>query len=326
MSDQPRTHLVLPDDDAAERILAGITRRRFLGLGAGAAVALLLAACGTKSSGEEAEKKELSMAFVPSRDTAEIQLSGQKIADFLSKETGYTIKSTTATSYAAVTQSITSKKTDLAWVSPLSYVQARDQNGCYPITASIRSGTKGYKAFMVVKSDSPIKELKDLKGKKFAFGDPLSASSTLYPKAAMIKAGLNIDSDLTAQNISSASAVAIAVYQGQVDAGAFYDDARKNKEVIDKFPDILDKTRIIWTSDLIPADPQVVRKDLNKNQVAKLKAALLKLSSDPNGKQFIKDLFTIDALEAADDADYNVLRDVVKAVDPSLLKAPEPSK
>ncbi|MFN8537607.1 MAG: PhnD/SsuA/transferrin family substrate-binding protein [Thermomicrobiales bacterium] len=98
------------------------------------------------------------------RDTSEIQLSGQKIADFLSKETGYTVKSTTATSYAAVTQSITSKKTDLAWMSPLSYVQARDQNNCYPITASIRNGTKGYKAFMVVKSDSDIKEIKDLKG------------------------------------------------------------------------------------------------------------------------------------------------------------------
>lgn len=313
----------------ADLLLAELTRRRFLGLSAGATAALLLAACGaggaTATPKEEAEKKEVNMAFVPSRDTSEIQLSGQKIADFLSKETGYTVKSTTATSYAAVTQSITSKKTDLAWMSPLSYVQARDQNNCYPITASIRNGTKGYKAFMVVKSDSDIKEIKDLKGKRYAFGDPLSASSTLYPKAAMIKAGLNVDNDLKAQNISSASSLAIAVYQGQVDAGAFYDDARKNKEVIDKFPDILDKTRIIWTSELIPADPQVVRADLNKGQVAKLKAALLKLSSDPEGKQFIKDLFTIDSLQEAVDGDYDVLRDVVKAVDPSLLKLPTPA-
>src|SRR4051794_8342548 len=323
MSNDHRTALLL------ERAIDSLTRRRFLGLSAGAAAALLLAACGaggsTATAAEEPEKKEISMAFVPSRDTAEIQLSGQKIADFLSKETGYSIKSTTATSYAAVTQSITSKKTDLAWVSPLSYAQAHDQNGCYPITASIRNGTKGYKAFIVVKSDSDIKELKDLKGRKFAFGDPLSASSTLYPKAAMLKAGLKPDTDLVAQNISSASSVAIAVYQGQVDAGAFYDDARKNTEVIGKFTDIMDKTRIIWTSELIPADPQVVRKDLNKAQVAKLKAALLKLNDDPNGKQFIKDLFTIDALADATDADYNVLRDVVKTVDPTLLKAPTPT-
>ncbi|MGN6699071.1 MAG: phosphate/phosphite/phosphonate ABC transporter substrate-binding protein [Thermomicrobiales bacterium] len=300
-----------------------LSRRRFLGLSAGALATAVLAACGTAgSSGEEGEKKEISMAFVPSRDTAEIQLSGQKIADFIGKQTGYKVTSTTATSYAAVTQSITSKKTDLAWVSPLSYVQAHDQNGCYPITASIRNGTKGYKAFIIVKSDSDIKELKDLKGKRFAFGDPLSASGTLYPKAAMLKAGLNPDNDLKAQNISSASSVAIAVYQGQVDAGAFYDDARKNSEVISKFPDIMDKTRIIFTSDLIPADPQIVRKDLNKNQVAKLKAAMLKLNDDPDGKKFIQDLFTIDSLADASDSDYDVLREVVKTVDPSLLKPP----
>ena len=301
-----------------------LSRRHFLSLSVGVAATALLAACGAAGGAptpsEEAEKKELSMAFVPPRDTAEIQLSGSKIADFLSKETGYTIKSSTATSYAAVTQSITSKKTDLAWISPLSYAQAHDQNGCYPITASLRSGTKGYKAFIVVKADSDIKELKDLKGKKFAFGDPLSASSTLYPKAAMLKIGLKPDADLKAQNISSASSVAIAVYQGQVDAGAFYDDARKNKEVIEKFPDIIEKTRIIWTSELIPADPQVVRKDLNKAQVAKLKAAMLKMNDDPQAKQFMKDLFTIDALAEANDGEYNTLRDVVKTVDPDLLK------
>ncbi len=319
----------LPGDTVLDRAIGPLSRRHFLGLSAGAAAAILLAACGaaagTPTPSEEAEKQELSMAFVPSRDTTEIQLSGKNIADFLSKETGYKITSTTATSYAAVTQSITSKKTDLAWISPLSYAQARDQNGCYPITASVRNGTKGYKAFIVVKSDSPIQKIEDLKGKKFAFGDPLSASSTLYPKAAMLKAGIKTDADLTSQNISSASSVAIAVYQGQVDAGAFYDDARKNTEVIGKFPDILEKTRIIWTSELIPADPQVVRKDLNKAQVAKLKAAMLKMNTDPQAKQFIKDLFTIDALADASDSDYDTLRDVVKTVDPSILKPATPT-
>jgi phosphonate transport system substrate-binding protein len=319
----------MPGATAPDRVIAPLSRRRFLGLGAGVAATLLLAACGaaagTPTPSEEAEKQALSMAFVPSRDTTEIQISGKNIADYLSKQTGYPITSTTATSYAAVTQSMTSKKTDLAWVSPLSYAQAHDQNGCYPITASLRSGTKGYKAFIIVKSDSPIQKIEELKGKKFAFGDPLSAASTLYPKAAMLKAGLKPDSDLTSQNISSASSVAIAVYQGQVDAGAFYDDARKNKEVLDKFPDIMEKTRIIWTSDLIPADPQIVRKDLNTAQVAKLKAAMLKMNDDPQAKKFMQDLFTIDALAEATDADYNVLRDVVKTVDPSILKPATPT-
>lgn len=283
---------------------------------------LPVSACGVgQSSGEEPEKQDLVMAFVPSRDVNQIQLSADKIAQYLSKETGYNVKATTVTSYAAVTEGMTSKKVDMGWVGPLDYVIGRQQNGSYPITASIRFGKKGYKAFIIVKSDSGINELKDLKGKTFIFGDTLSASSNLYPRYALIKAGLNPDKDLTAQRISNQSAVAIGVYQGQADAGAIYDDARKNKEVVGKFPDIMDKTKVIYTSDLIPADPQIVRKDLNKKQVEKLKAALLKLSNDPEGKKWLKDLFSIDSLADASDADYDVLRDVVKTVNPDLLKA-----
>lgn len=284
--------------------------------------ALPLSACGSAAtSGEEPEKQEIVMAFVPSRDVNQIQLSADKIAQYLSKETGYTVKAITVTNYAAVTEGMTSKKVDMGWVGPLDYVIGHEQNGAYPITASIRFGQKGYKAFIIAKSDSGINELKDLKGKTFIFGDTLSASSSLYPRYALIKAGLDPDKDLKAQHISNQSAIAIAVYQGQGDAGSIYDDARKNKEVTQKFPDIMDKTKVIYTSELIPADPQIVRKDLNKKQVEKLKAALLKLSNDPEGKQWLKDLFSIDSLADANDADYNVLRDVVKTVNPGLLKA-----
>lgn len=311
------------DSSGGNMTMKSPVRRTILAVLLVVIAAMPLTACGTRtaSTGEEPVKQDIVMAFVPSRDVNQIQLSADKIAQYLSKETGYNVKSTTVTSYAAVTEGMTSKKVDMGWVGPLDYVIGREQNGSYPITASVRFGQKGYKSFIIVKSDSGINELKDLKGKTFIFGDTLSASSSLYPRYALIKAGLDPDKDLVAQRISNQSAVAIGVYQGQGDAGSIYDDARKNKEVIQKFPDIMEKTKVIYTSDLIPADPQIVRKDLNKTQVEKLKAALLKLSNDPEGKQWLKDLFSIDSLAEANDADYNVLRDVVKTVNPGLLKA-----
>ena len=291
-----------------------------------AVLAVLVTACGGAAApAAEAEKTDIVMGFVPSRDVNQIQASADSIAQYLSKETGYKVTSKTLTSYAAVAEGMTSKLIDIGWGGPFDYVTTHNQNGAYPITASVRNGVKGYKAFVIVKSDSPIQSLKEFKGKTFAFGDTLSASSNLYPKWGMQKEGLNPDADLKATKISNQGAIAIAVYQGQVDGGAMYDDARKNKEVIDKFPDILTKTRIVWTSPLIPADPQFVRKDLNKTNVDKLKAAMLKLSSDPQGKVWLKDLFTIDALVEASDADYNELRDVIKTVNPAFLASPSPT-
>ena len=291
-----------------------------------AVLAVLVTACGGAAApAAEAEKTDIVMGFVPSRDVNQIQASADSIAQYLSKETGYKVTSKTLTSYAAVAEGMTSKLIDIGWGGPFDYVTTHNQNGAYPITASVRNGTKGYKAFIVVKSGSSIQALKDLKGKSFAFGDTLSASSNLYPKAAFLKEGINPDNDLKATKISNQSAIAIAVYQGQVDAGAFYDDARTNKEVVGVFPDVLTATRIIWTSPLIPADPQFVRKDLNKTTVDKLKAAMLKLSTDAQGKVWLKDLFTIDALVEASDADYDGLRDVIKSVNPAFFASPSPT-
>jgi phosphonate transport system substrate-binding protein len=295
-----------------------------------ATLAILLTACGgaatTGSPAGEPEKTDIVMGFVPSRDVNQIQASADAIAQYLSKETGYKVVSKTLTSYAAVSEGMSSKLIDIGWGGPFDYVSTHNQNGAYPITASIRNGLKGYKAYVIVKSSSSIQNLKDLKGKSFAFGDTLSASSNLYPRWGMLKEGLNPDVDLKATKISNQSAIAIAVYQGQVDGGAMYDDARKNKEVIDKFPDVLTATRIIWTSPTIPADPQFVRKDLNKTNVDKLKAAMLKLGTDAQGKVWLKDLFTIDSLAEASDKDYDELREVIKTVNPAFFATPTPTK
>ena len=292
-----------------------------------AALAVVVGACGGAAAPAvaEPEKTDIVMGFVPSRDVGQIQASADSIAQYLSKETGYKVVSKTLTSYAAVSEGMSSKLIDIGWGGPFDYVKTHDQNGAYPITASIRNGVKGYKAFVIVRSDSAIQTLKDLKGKSFAFGDTLSASSNLYPRWGMQKEGMNPDADLKATKISNQSAIALAVYQGQVDGGALYDDARTNKEVVDKFPDIMTKTRIVWTSPLIPADPQFVRKDLNPTTVSKLKTAMLKLGTDPQGKVCLKDLFTIDSLADASDADYNELREVIKTVNPGFFASPSPS-
>lgn len=284
-------------------------------------------AAGTKAGGTPApvvgkdDPKSLTMAFVPSRDISVIQLSADKIAQYLTTKLGRPVRSVTLTSYAAVAQALSAKTADLAWVGPLDYLISHEQNGAYPVTCSVRGGQLGYKAFIIAKSDSGINSVTDLKGKTMALGDVVSASSSLVPRGAMIKAGLNPDKDLKSViNISNQSAIAIAVYEGKADAGAIYDDARTNKEVTDKYPDILTKTKIVYTSDLIPCDPQIVRKDLTPELVTNIQNALLAMAADADGKTWIKDLFSIDSLAAATDANYDPLRQIVKSVQPDLLK------
>src|SRR5258708_29761657 len=57
--------------------------------------------------------------------------------------------------------------------------------------ASLRQGSKTYRSQIVVRADSGINSIEQLRGKKFAFVDPASASGFLFPNALL--AGMGID-------------------------------------------------------------------------------------------------------------------------------------
>jgi phosphonate transport system substrate-binding protein len=293
-----------------------------------ASLSLFTVACGGAASTSnapqaEAAKTALVMAFVPSQQAQAVLVSAKPIADYVAKEVGVPITAQVPTSYAAVTEGMTSGNVDIAWVGPLDYVIGHDKNGAEPVTKSVRKGVAGYNAFIISRKGSGINGIKDLKGHSFAFGDPVSASSNLYPKYWMKQNGIDPDKDLSrAVNISNQTAIATAVCNGTVDAGAIYDDARTNAGADTACPGIMDKTQVIFTTPhLIPGDPQIVRHQMNAAQKKKVDDAMVKLGTDPSMAQYLKALFSIEKTVPAADSDYDEIRSIVKAVNPGLLTA-----
>ncbi len=287
-----------------------------------AVFALLSVACGSAPAPAEAPvKQDLVMGFVPSQTSSIVQTNADLLGSYLSKKTGYNITPRVLTSYAAVTEGMTSNNVDIGWVGPLDYVIAHQINGAEAVTKSVRGGLPSYKAFIIVNVKSNINSIADLKGKKFAFGDPLSTSSNLWPRYIMKKNGLNPDSDVTGVNISNQTQISVNVCQGTVDAGAIYDDARKNAGAETSCPGIMTKTKVLATTDPpIPGDPQMIRHNLNSAQKKKLKDAMIAMGTDPTIQPALKALYTIDSLVAAQDSDYDPVRDIVRQVKPELLK------
>jgi ABC-type phosphate/phosphonate transport system substrate-binding protein len=128
------------------------------------------------------------------------------------------------------------------------------------------------------------------------------------------------DSDFSkVSSIASQSATAQAVYNGTADCGAMFGDARTtvNKQAA---PDIFTKTKVVFKAPIeIPGDPQMVRKNLNPGQKAKVIAAMKKLGKDPAMKSAIDSLYQIASMEPATDADYNPVRTVANEVNPNVI-------
>ena len=104
----------------------------------------------------------------------------------------------TSAAWGVVTflQRLCANQLDVAWLAPFAYVLAHQKFGADVILSSVRSGSKTYRAQVIVPVDSPIKDVKELRGKKFAFVDSASASGFLYPSALLKDNGIDPKRDL----------------------------------------------------------------------------------------------------------------------------------
>jgi phosphonate transport system substrate-binding protein len=265
----------------------------------------------------------LVMTFVPSGDTDKIVASADQIRDMLQKETGLTIKTNVATSYAAVIEALGAGNAQVAWLPTLSYIIAHQKFGVDPILIVGRFGTTTYASQVITRKDSGIKTLKDLTGKSFCRPDPLSTSGWVIPKV-MLKA-VGIEEAQLGKIIDSGGhgGVVTAVYNKDCDAGATFVDARgQDKE----HKDVKDVVVVIDTSKAIPNDNVSVAKGLPADVVAKLKDGLVKLTTTEEGKAALKTAYSVETLEKVADSDYVEFRVTLEAAgrDPlSLMPQPK---
>lgn len=275
------------------------------------------------------KEKPIKMAFVPSANSAKVLGSGRPLADMLTAATGYSFDVSVPTSYAAVIEAMGSNNVDVAWLAPFSYALANQKYGAQVILSTVRKGALTYPSVFIA-SDPSIKTLADLRGKKFAFVDPASASGYLYPVAFLKSQGLvtgtppNTDAFFGTGNTIFAGGhdkVVTAVYNGQVAAGACFggplDPATGNPTdarslIVGQFKDVYQKVHIIGETQQIPNDTVSVRKGLDPAMVKQIRDGLLSLTTKPQGRGLLYDLYQIDDLAPVTDSFYDPLRQVAE--------------
>ena len=283
--------------------------------------AVIITGCGNQQGGRTSSDigttaNPIKMAMVPSLDTQKLVVSGEKLAQLMEKETGLKYEVSVPTSYTAVITAMGAETVDIGWLSPIPYIIAHDKYGVKVALKTVRKGSTDYYSFIIARNDSGLKKLADLKGKTFAYGDPVSTSGTIYPKHLIRTSGYNPDTFFSNAIYAGAhDRVVIAVYNKQVDAGAIYgqpgDDARNR--VLAALPDVMSKTSVIAESIPIPNDTVSLRKGLPPAIEKKIIAGLIAASKSPEGRKLLYDVGSIDGFVPAKDSDYDSVRKVAKA-------------
>ncbi|HEU5316314.1 MAG TPA: phosphate/phosphite/phosphonate ABC transporter substrate-binding protein [Chloroflexota bacterium] len=310
--------------------MSGLSRARFLGGALGAAGAALLAACGGAGAGGTVTGP-IKMAFVPNAEAGKLLENMKPFVEMLQKETGYTFETSVPTSYAAVVEALGAKQVDVAWMGPLAYVIANQKYGAKLMLMSVFQDAKTgaqkrtYPGGIIVKSDSTAKTIQDLKGKKFAFTDPASASGYLYPMDYLAKQGITNPKSFFSEVIFAGGhdKVVAAVLSGQVDGGAIYTDILDRVQTT--FPTVKQDIRVLVQTADIPNDGVFSRKDLPEPVFTKVQSGLLAVVGRPEGKQALQKGIGIDGLTKGEDKEYDPLRNAAKVLNMDLEAAIKPA-
>lgn len=273
-------------------------------------VALTLTGCGKAELGTE--ENPIILSFVPSGDTPDIIESADEIAALLSEKTGYVIEGNVATSYTAVIEAMGTGKAHMGTLATFAYILAHEKYGVDCALVSVRYGSPFYNGEIIAGADTGITKLEDLAGKTMCWVDAVSTSGYIIPRIMLKAAGVDPDTDL-AQQIEAGShdGVALAVYQGDCDAGACYIDARDKIE--DDYPDVKEKTIVIAESPEIPNDGLQFVEDFPADKREKIVEALLEIMETEEGVEAMGKAYGWEAITEKDDSFYDDFRAVLDA-------------
>ena len=183
-----------------------------------------------------------------------------------------------ASDYAGVQQALGAKQIEIASLGASAYAGAwlDSGGGVEPLlVAEEADGSVDYRSVMIVRGDSGIADLEQMRGKALAWADPNSASGYLIPRFELRKAGIDPEPgryfSRTGFGGGHEQAV-VAVVQRQYDAAVTWasgiGDADQGytrgnlRSMVDKGMLDMRAMRIIWTSRPILNGPLTTRVDL----------------------------------------------------------------
>ncbi|MGZ3653444.1 MAG: phosphate/phosphite/phosphonate ABC transporter substrate-binding protein [Bdellovibrionota bacterium] len=285
---------------------------------------LLLCALAIAAPAEAIRARaKITIGFNPADRTAAVEANGRRLSDYVKKKTGLAVNTFVAKDYESLIDALKSGKVDFAFLPPFSFVKAEASADGKLLLKAVRHGQAIYYSAILVRVDSGIEKLEDLKGHSIAWVERDSATGYLVPRAELLKRKLDPDSFLGKQTFKGThDAVVMAVYRKEADAGATWvnDPEAKNGSSWQMYlrkPEELAAVKMIYVSDPIPGDALTTTNRLLKEEpvmVDKVTKVMQRMGEGLDGQQILRDLYGIDQMVPASSKDFDPLRADAKAV------------
>jgi phosphonate transport system substrate-binding protein len=230
----------------------------------------------------------------------------EDIFDYIGEKLGREVEMVQRKTYAEVNFLLEEGRIDAAFVCSRPYVEGHRDFGMELLCVPMCFGKTEYCSYFIVHKDSLIQKLEDLRGKVFAFSDPLSNTGMLIPTYTLAMMGERPESFFRRHIFTYSHDNSIrSVTEKLVDGAAV--DSLIWEYLKAEDPKWTAQTRIIYRSTPCGIPPVVVSPGIAPQLKEKLRSAFLNMHNDSRGREILKRIL-IDRFTVIEDSAYNSIR------------------
>lgn len=250
-----------------------------------------------------ADQPILRFAIHPLHNPQKLAQTYQPLIDALNLQlVGIQLELEASRDYAVYEEKIRRRAPELLLPNPWQTLEAMKVG--YTVIA-MAGNSADFKGLILVRKDSGIKHIADLKGREISYPSPTAVAACIMPQAFLQAQGLDLMHDTTNRYVGSQESSILNVYLKQTAAGATWPPPWRAFQK--EHPLEASELMVAWETKPLVNNSVMVRRDLPAAVGVQVRAALLRLAGSPQGQQVLARMET-SGFYPAKDSDYEPVR------------------
>jgi phosphonate ABC transporter permease subunit PhnE len=285
---------------------------------------LMLLAGVARAAPPEPIPEQVVIGFYPAENAIEQQAAANALARAMADRLHLPVRAYVALDYTALVEAMRSGQVHFGWLTPAPLVLAERLFNAEILLTQVRRGSPTYYGALVVRGDSGIARVEDLRGKTVAWVDPQSTSGYVIPRYLLLQRGFDPQHFFRQQVFAGGHDSAVLALQSrQVDVAAVWaDPPADGTGAWTRFLGKNSGVRPILYSPPIPSDAVAVHPRFSAAHpllVRSVRAVLIDIGQSEEGRAILLRLNSTDGFVPANRTQYELVR---RAFEASRASAP----
>lgn len=253
--------------------------------------------------GAEPQQKKIEYIFAvhPLHNPQKLHETYAPLVDYINARLGFpgvSLRLEASRSYAAFNARLAEGHFHFALPNPYQTILSQDHG--YRIFGKMDNDEE-FRGILLLRKDSPIRKVTDLKGKTVSYPAPTALAATMLPQMFLQENGVDVLRDIENLYAGSQESSILSVYLGTSAAAATWPLPWRTFQK--ERPEIARQLYVKWQTDTLPSNGLVVRRDVPEDVAAKVSALLFALQGSAEGQNILRRI-PLSRFAPADNATY----------------------